>query len=505
MYRRTTFFFLLKIIKFPLSIIYLSLIVKNFGVGLDMDAWLVSLSVTTIIGLAVWGSMNEVFRSRFIILKENTGAEKALQYSQSLIYYVIFFSFVLVILIEIFPSFVVSAMAPDFKPKDQEFLVGILRLVAPWLIFNQLSLILTSILNAYEVFYVPEFASFFTQVVNIIIIYFLAGKFGINCLVISLYVSVILLSSLLLYRIKKLKLRLFSPKVPSFKGFKFFFIASIPFFIPYFMGQANGWAEKSLATGLGIGSVSILDLSKKLPDVFNGILISVTLTILTPILTKAFANNEKKIYETEFTKSYQLSLFSLTVFIVFFINASNPLLHLLYGRGPISEKDMLEVIRLSKFYSITVFSIFSYIIFGVCMLSINMGKLYALYGASAQVMSLLTNYFFIKFWGLYVFPVSCCISHLTFAFFMFLKYPFGKKKILLVTIQYYILVFLSVVLGIFLFKLFSFEGQNVFLMHVINIIISFVISIVLTSFLGKVFKIPEVSILYNYAVNKIFG
>lgn len=446
----------LKLVKMPLSIITLALTAKLFGVNINKDIWLLCLAIVTTIDLAVWGPVNETFRAKFVINKECNGENSAILGVQSLLFYIFLVSVLICGCVMIFPQGIIYLFSnKNFSVIELEKMFSMLRMLAPFLLLNQSVLICTSILNAYDKFYIPEISSFISQIINFFLIFFFGNKFGIYSLVYALYCSNLILILFLFYELYKLRIKLYRFSIPSTNGFLQYFKYALPFFIPYFIGQLSGLVEKYLAVKLPVGTLSILDFSRRVPDILNGILISVILTILVPTLTKFFVNQEKDQYNISFLETFRLGLLFLMAFNIFFFSSSGDLLPVLYESKSISAQDMLLIVELSKYFSLAMFAVFFYIIFGMTMLSINKGKLYALYGSLAQVIIIIFNFFLVKYLKVYTFPISFFVAHTIAAFLMFMQYPYHKKEVLKTFVQY-------ALFGVVVFFLFTFILKFVF-------------------------------------------
>lgn len=497
MYKKSIILFLLKLLKVPLSILTLSLTAKYFGVGLDKDVWLIGSMIIGVIGLAVWGPINETFRAKFVAIRETEGQEVAINYTKSLIFYMFVISCLITLALFIYPNLIAMIIAPGFNESALNNLFIMIRFLAPILLFSQLNYILSSILNAYEIYYVPEISSLLTQIINIFLIIFLAPRVGIEALVIALYISTLVLSFFLAYKIKKINIPLFnSPYFKEFEGFKLFFIFAFPFFLPYLIGQLNSVIEKAVATSLGVGAVSIIDFSRRIPDLLNNVLVSIVLTILVPTLTKAFVNHDTVSYSQNFLASYRLGLFGLIVFIVFFINGADSVSYLLYKSSSIDGEQMDTIILLSKLFSISLIGVFSYIIFGMSMLSANKAKLYVISGSIAQILAILFNLVMVKWLVMKVFPLSFFLAHFFAALYMFMHYPYDKKMIYKETMRYYILCILSTSFAYIIYSSYRISfSDNIVVNLFVDIFYSLFLTFVLIVFFGVILKITEVKLL----------
>ena len=308
MREKASLLFLLKIFKLPLNLLLLSVTAKYYGISLEKEIWLLALATVTTLDLALWGPINETFRAKFIMVKEEISLKRALYFTQSLLFYFVVFSLLIVLYILFFPRHLGTIIGQTYDLNQLKILSKMLYIVAPFLLLNQLIQVGNSILNAFNVFFVLEISSFFSTIINIILIVLLSDKVGIYALPVSNYVSSLFLMVFILYFFKKHKIYLFS-NIWNFKfdGFLLFFNFALPFFVPYFFGQVNTFVEKILATNLYTGAVSIIDLSNRIPNLFYGIVVSIVSTILLPILTKLFISKDKLTFNTEFKNNYHLA------------------------------------------------------------------------------------------------------------------------------------------------------------------------------------------------------
>lgn len=504
MQKKSFFFLLLKLVKMPLSIITLALTAKLFGVSVDKDIWLLCLGIVTTIDLAIWGPINETFRAKFVLNKESRGENTSIIEVQSLLFYIFFGSAFICGFVMSFPQVMINIFSnKNFSALELEKMFTMLRMLAPFLLLNQSILICTSILNAYNKFYIPEISAFISQIINFILIFFFGNKFGIISLVYALYCSNFILILFLFYEMYKLKIKLYHFSIPSLDGFLQYFKYSIPFFLPYSIGQINGLVEKYLAVQLPIGTLSILDFSRRIPDIFNGILVSVILTILVPTLTKFFVNTQKEKYDISFLETFRLGLLVLIAFNISFFSSSIDILPILYGSKSISNQDMAIIIEVSKFFSFAMFAVFAYIIFGMTMLSVNKGKSYAFYGSLAQCIMIIFNFLLVKYLKIYTFPISFCIAHFTAAIFMYLQYPYNRREVFKTFTKYALFGIVVFLLYVVIIKYsFDFSLHDSLWERIRRTGFSFLILAILFISFGMIFKINEIKALQHRFIKR---
>jgi len=499
--RISTLLFLLKILKIPVSLYSYTLIAKYFGVSIEKDIWLLSFSLILTLDAAVWGPINDVFRAKFVTIKELDGPGKAISATQSLLFYMFLFSCLIVLILFLFTDSFVDVISTGYSAERRQQLIEMLRLVAPILLINQASLIGISILNAFDSFVVPEIASFFSQILNILILIFFVDRLGIYVLLLASIISLLLLIFFIIYKIKQLKIPLFKKFKPKFTYFRTFFLFALPLFVPYLIGQINSVIEKKLISSVGTGAVSIIDFAKKFPDMINVIISSVVLTVLTPTITRLFVNNNKREFDKCFLDSFGLGLLIIGFFCVFMMIGSGDLMMFFYGKSSVDHNSLLEIIELNKYYSLAAFTVFLYVVFGTCMLAIGKNKMNALSGTMTQLAVIIINLTFVNKFGVEIFPFSILFSHLFAAAFMFTYYPYDKSTVIRFFLRF--ICFLGIVtIGLALSTSFLFHQLSIHSSMVRVAMICFT-EVILFVLFGFVFNINEIHLAVNFLRKKL--
>ncbi len=438
MKRTTVILFILRCAKMAFSVVGLSLAAKYFGVSLDRDMWLIALNCIVVMNLAVWGPINETFRAKYVILREEQGETQVLAKARSLMVVAMVISLCLVGSILAFPVPIARLIAPAYDAEQVNALVLMLMIVAPSLLFDQFNQLGISILNAHNSFFVPEISNCIAAVFNIVSMVVLTPYIGIYALAVSYYAGMALMVLFIVYEINKRKIPLFSRghKI-KFADFKPFFLYALPFFIPYFFIQINVLVEKSLGNILGEGVVSMLDYSRRFVDIPINVLTSVLLTMLVPILAGRFAKQDTAGFLTDFKQVYQFGLLIVTALIAFFYSSGVELIELiLYHDGEIPSVAILKMGSLSTYYAWSALINFFYIIFGLALLATKKGKIYAFFGVIAQLIMIALNFMFYRTFGAYTFPLSFIVAHTFSAIALFVYFPYNRRMFVGITLKY---------------------------------------------------------------------
>lgn len=413
--RTSTYLFVLRIVRMLISVVSVTVTAKYYGVSLERDSWVLAYAVTTTIIMAVWGPLNEIFRTKFVYIKEQEGKEIALEKTSSLVGFVFLATLVIGLILLVFADELAPVLSSSISPQAIPIFTTLLILLLPNLLLTELAKLSISVFNAFDIFYIPEVVSIITGIIGIVINIIFAPIYGIYALVISTYVSAIILFSAILYYQKKANLLSIWKHLIRFdiKEAIVFITFSLPFFLPYFVGQLNFFGEKFLAGQLGQGQLSILDYSRQFISNLQSVLSSVLTTLMVPLLAKAYINKEKEKFVSIFNDNFIFGFGILTCAFAYLVGATEPLCDFFFNRGKVTPYELDIIINLTRLFSVSFIGVYFYIIFGMAMLASNQRKQYATLGVATQVIVFVFNYIgivFIK--SPYVFAFSYGIGHL---------------------------------------------------------------------------------------------
>ncbi|MFA6151646.1 MAG: lipid II flippase MurJ [Chitinophagaceae bacterium] len=491
--------FIFRFFRLLVSVAILSVSARFFGVGLERESWILCLNFVVVLQLALWGPLNETFRAKFIFIKSSEGEDVALQKAASLLWFSIIIMTTVVLVFELIAMPISKLIAPSFSGNDLIALCSLLRYLLWTAIITQCVQLLSSLLNTYNSFYLPEISGFIAAIFNLLIVVLLSGKIGIYSFLVANYVSSFILLIALLYQIRKLNIPLFSQRLSiRWKTVSPFILYALPFFLPYIIGQCNSLIEKSVANYIGRSSVSIIDYAKKISDIVQTVLTSVLATIMVPILSAKFVEGKMNLVAEESKKYIQLILLILSFIIPMMVLCSNALTDILYNKGTIKSEELSQISILIKLYGISLLGIFAYLIFGLILLSINKNKQYAFFGMVAQIIMILVNFLCWKFFGIYTFVIALSVSHFISAGILFFLLPFPKKEIGRSLGKYAGLILIIILAVFYLNKLYL--PVNPFLQIIVNIFWVSLLGVVL----AVLFKLPEVEQLKSIVKKKSF-
>ena len=481
--KKTTFYlFILRLLRMSLSIVTLPLTAKYFGVSIERDAWILTTTLLSTVGLAMWGPINETFRAKFVFLKEKEGEETAISRAVSLVGFTVLVTIAISFILLLLTHPIAHALDSTGSPQKVSLIVSLMLIMLPTLLINQLTSIGISVLNAYDVFYLPEFVGTVASICNILLILFLAPIIGIYSLAISQYVAILLLLIAVLFYLRKQSFKLRSFWMIHWGDIWVFVVFALPFFLPYFAGQINQLAEKWIANSLGDGSVSSLDYARQFSMTLQAVITSVLTTVMVPMLAKSFAQKDVGRFATIVKENFTTIFVIMCLTLPVLIGSAAPLSKFFFAHGKVSTDALLVITNLMRIYGLAFVGIILYMTFGLILLASDKGKIYAFWGILAQVVVLCFNIVLVRKWGIYVFPISVGIGHLLTACILSYFVKMDNKGSMYLRIAKYLVILFAISAGLYFLNLRPLS-DIAFLQLLLNGIVLLLLFVVFSKFL----------------------
>jgi peptidoglycan biosynthesis protein MviN/MurJ (putative lipid II flippase) len=456
----------LKGITLLVNLLILSVSAKYFGLSIDRDIWIISTAFLVNLNNAFFNPISDVFRIKYIQIKEEESLHSALTKTGSLLIFYLILIIFLIISFSFFGNYVLHKLFIIDGLMLQKY-YEFIKILLYSIFFTQFTSIGIGILNAHNIFYISEITAFFTSISNLIIIYFVTPYVGIGSLYIGQYFNLSILLFAVFYFLKKNKLLpIINLKSLRIKDAKIFILFGLPFYFPYIVGQINSLVEKVLSNRMGAGVISMIDYAQKFTSLFQVVFTSIILTSIIPQLTKNFSRKELKLYYDSFFNYLKFVILILSFFVPLLYVTSYEINYIFFRKGEVTIYDIEGITYLTKLYSITFMFICLYVYISPVMISQMKNRLQAVLGIITQLMIIGFNFLFYMIFKQSVFAISLGIFHFIVVLVMLHFLIIENKK------QVYIYIVKSII--IILFLVFIGEIISCFLM-IKNIYLSLII------------------------------
>ena len=394
-------------------------VARTFGRSDAMDAFLIAFLLPSFFVTLIMGAAGSALVPVFVATRQNKGREAAETLLSSLILITVAALSVLALLMCIFAPYYLPYMAHAFSPGKLRLTRELLYLLAPWLIFNGVGQLVTSVLNAGEKFALPALVPLVTPLAIIACVMFTVGRLGAFALVGGSLAGSIVEAALLvkLLRDHGIKPRLRWGGLDS--SLRMVLVQYAPLLAGAFLMASVAVVDQSMAAMLPAGSVSALGYANR---IVNGIaaLGATALSAATlPYFSKmAAAADWAGCRHT--LKRYVALIAGITVpFTLLLIAFSRPLSRLLYQRGAFTAADTELVAHIQAFFALQIpFSMLCTLL--VRFLSAIRRNDLLMYGCAINLtVNITLNFALMKIWGVSGIALSTAVVYMVS--FMFLS------------------------------------------------------------------------------------
>lgn len=249
-------------------------------------------------------------------------------------------TFILTIILIIFAPQVIDVFAHGFTKNLNKYntSVSILRIMLLSLIFITLQSIITGVLQVHREFFEPAAMAAVSNVVYIIYLVFLTKKYGIKGFAYATVIGFILQLIINLPKYKKLEYRYSTAfNLKDSEMIKMFKLM-LPVIISTSLIQLNVFVNRSFATNLYSGAVTVLDFSNKINTLAYEVFAIGIAMIVYPALSEYAVIGDKHKYKGALSKAINTILLILVPAAVAIAVLRVPLITIIFKRGAFTNK-----------------------------------------------------------------------------------------------------------------------------------------------------------------------
>ena len=422
----------LRFVKIFLTALVLMIYSRVFGIGIQMDSWVFASGITAYVGLALWGPVNELVRSRFVRQVSEAGEKSARTSATSLLIFTLTASVLVCFVLLIGAPQVVTALLGATEPAARSLVLKIFVIMLPSIIIGPVLSQGIAYMNCYGAIYAPEFMGIATALLNMACVLALNPLLGIYSLVFGYYLGAVLSLIVVLHFLRSRGiLRGVAGARAILKDAGAVIIFAAPLFFSYGSAQMNGLLEKYLASLMGVGVISSVYYASQIKSALQAVLSSVLFSLIVPRLTQAASQWGGGEFKRMFAESQRVAMMFVLIVLPFVFGAADSLAAILFSKAATSASAQQEIALLIRLYAAALVPVVLYLVYGVALLAQEKGGAYATLGVTAQLMSALFCVAMFRPLGPQVFPIALLLSHLAAALLMLHRIDLqGRRAIL---------------------------------------------------------------------------
>lgn len=507
-----------KVAKATIGLMIVTMLSKVLGFGRELvltyfygatdisDVYITSSSIPIILFASIGTAIATTFIPLFYEIDKKNGRDKSLKFTNNILNIVIVIGLILSILGYIFAEQLVKLFAINFSGAKLNLAIDFTRVMIFGVIFIALSNMMTGWLQIIGKFTIPGMIGFPFNICIIIGIV-ISSKGNINTMAIGTLIGI---ASQFLFQLP------FAIK----SGYKYkpyinlkdeYIRKMIALILPVFIGvgvnQINAIVDKSLASTLGDGAITVLNSANRLNGFVLGLFITTIATIIYPNLSKLSNEDNKENFVEVIVQSINAVVLLIIPISVGAIILAEPVVRIVFERGAFnSEATSMTAIALAC-YSIGMLSFGLREILNKVFYSIQDTKTPMINGALSMGMNIVFNIILVKFLGHVGLALATSISALICIILLFnsLKKKigyFGQDKIIKTTLKSLIA---SIVMGVvthFIYNILANILGTGFIKEALVLFGSVAIGALVYGVLVILLKIQEVSVITNMIKKK---
>ena len=508
-----------KVAKATLGLMIVTMLSKVLGFGRELaltyiygansiaDVYITSLSIPNTLFASIGTALGTTFIPIFYEVNRIDGKERALKFANNLFNIVILLSTILAILGFIFAEPLVKVFAIEFTGEKLELAVLFTKIMIFGVIFIGLSNIMTSWLQISGKFSIPGMAVLPFNIFIIIGI-LLSSRGNIKLMAIW---SLIAIASQFLFQLpfairNGYRYKLYINVKDEY--IKRILLLIIPVFMGVAVDQINTIVDRSLASTLGDGAITVLNSANRLNGFVMGIFIITIASVIYPTLSKLSNNDNKEKFAKSVTQSINSVILLIMPISVGAVVLAKPVIRIVFERGAFdSYATNITAIALAC-YSIGMIGFGLREIFNKVFYSLQDTKTPMINGAMAMGINIVLNIVLVKVLGHAGLALATSISALICTLLLFRSLNkkigyFGQDKILKTMVKSLIASAAMGGITVIVYNLLSSALGLGFIKETIALFGTIIIGAIAYGCMMIALKIEEVSFVSNMIKKKI--
>lgn len=394
----------------------------RFGVGDDLDAYLIAYLYVTFVILIISVSFASAIIPTYVDAKKK-GHVSASALFRSITSWCFLFTLLAAFILFIIKPIILPLLGMGFDELKLAKTNTMVNILLPILIMWGMSTVWGSVLNAHKKFVVVALTPAIISISLILSIIWGTEKYGINAMAAGTLVGHFIELMVIMYYLRKEGLPLGFHFDRHSESIRKIVHQCLPLSISTLMSTGMGIVDQAMAGMLKSGSVSALNYGYRLVGILISLSASLWVVALPHFSALACEGNYYKLKGS----LYRYCRFALLVSIptvILLVIVSTQIVEIFFERGAFMSNDTILVSHIQRFYLLQLPFFITGVIIMRFLSSINMNKVLMWGGVSGFFLNIILNSFFIQFLG--VAGIALSTSVVSFTIFIFLLFVLKK-------------------------------------------------------------------------------
>lgn len=474
-----------------------------YGATNITDAFLISKTIPSFMFMFIGTAIITGYIPMYIKLQKKKNTSKSDEFTSLLINLLLIISTVVVAAIYINTPFFVNLFASGFDAHTLKIAIIFTRINIITIYFMSIIYIFKGYLNINENYIIPELVGI---PFNFIVVFFIYLSYCYNKIVLlPIGYSIAVFIQMLFMLIPSFKYGYKYKPVFNFKStdIKEFLYIIVPTLIGVSVNEINVLVDRTLASRITVGGISIMNYANQLNNFVQGIFVMTVTTVIYPIISKMITKDNIK----EFKHLLSRSTISIIILVIpatiGFILFSEQIITLFFGRGAFGYKEIRSTSSVLIFYSIGIIGVAIRELYSRFFYALQDTKTPMVNAAIGLTINIILNIILSKYYGLSGLAFATSISALITSLLLVLSLrkkigSLGTKQII---ISFMKILSASLIMGV-IAKL-SFNYLTTFLSQILSLLIAIGFGAVSYFVIIYFMKIEDVDIIVGAIKKKL--
>jgi len=405
------------------------LLAGNFGAGEELDIYFAAFRIPDFVyGILIMGGITAVFLPVFAEYFKK-GEKEAWEFTSNLLNFFLVLLIIICGILAIFTPLIINLVVPGFSSASKEMAITLTRIMFLSPILFGMSSIFSGILHYFNRFLAYSLAPILYNLGIIFGILFLVPIFGLSGLAYG-----VILGAVLHW--------LFQIPAALNSGFKYFPILRFKdsgigkvfkLMIPRIIGAAayhlNLIVITAIASTLTAGSIAVFNFANNLQYIPVGLVGTSFALAVFPVLSRNWANGEKKEFAKNFSLTFRRILFLTIPFSILMFVFRNEIVQLILKTGQFGIPDVKLTAEALGFFTPGIFALSAIPFLARVFYSFQDTKTPVIIGVSSMIINIILAFILSNRLGLLGLPLAVSLAAI-FQFSLLLIFLQKKFKIL---------------------------------------------------------------------------
>jgi len=230
--------------------------------------------------------------------------------------------------------YIIPILGPGLQQKSVALATHLLRIIIFVVPFALLIAVMTSLLNASNIFSVPEFSAQLPRILMCFVLLFFIPPYGVVTMSWVMLIGTIFAFCTLFRPINKILNQCTGEKETNSKPTIYKIRKRVlPIVLMQIYPQASVWLDYAFASTVSVGSISVLTYGQRLVQLVPGLIAGSIVTIIYTRFSKHEISGDKELKKRSINETQRVGLFVLIPIVAFLFLCSEQIVNLFLNHG----------------------------------------------------------------------------------------------------------------------------------------------------------------------------